>query len=186
MEKKVNYNKRFISFILAMLSGITAIASAVAALVINWGILVSNTGTLSSNIYNSLLNVYGYLNVTVNTSQVLQYAQNLATVESYLQQGLFVFIPLMIIAGAFMIVSAMFIKSKNKERERMGTIYTVIFSILTLIGFMVYLVLNPTAFIALFSYLGSGGSTAYLVYGLFMSYIILGVLSTIVKLTDKE
>ncbi len=171
-------NVKFLSFVFALVSGIAAIAGGLTALVGNWSVVTFDQGALNSLLQNT------------SNATLQSYLSILSQGAVSLQEALLLLVPLMVIAGTFMIISAFYLRSKNRERVRIGMIFTVIFSMFVFIGILVYLPFNTLAVAILFSYLGFNNTTvsasSIAVYALFLAYIILGILSPIVRLTEKE
>ncbi len=164
------------AFVSALISGIAALAAAIIAIASNWSVIVFN-----SRVFTGLLSQYANQTGNSTAQQIAYYILGVEAGAKSLQSALFVFTPLLIIGGAFMIVAAMHLRSKDHDKLVIGGIFSVVFSSLVFIGLMAYVPFNSLAVSVLFSYLGnysvSNGAFALSVFILFFVYFILGLMA---------
>ena len=160
----------------ALVSGVSAIVAAIIAIISNWSVVTFNSGALSS-----LLSQYTNQAGNSTAQQIAYYILGVEAGAKSLRSALFVFTPLLVIGGAFMIVAAIYLMSRSHDKLVLGGIFSVIFSSLVFIGLMVYVPFNSLAVSVLFSYLGnysvSNGGFALSVFILFFVYFIFGLLA---------
>jgi hypothetical protein len=167
-----------LSFVIALLSGIFALLSAVLLTISGWSIITLNSANAQSLISQYLSSSNSTLQ---QAAQELQYLLQITTLVG--QSLVYLFLPLLAIAGAFMILTAFYLRSKNKKRVIYGTALALVFSLFVFIGLVAYLPFSPATVSALFTYIGTfqGGNSGEIMaaYGLFMAYIVFGLAAAI-------
>ncbi len=162
-------------FITAVVSGIIAMLSGILTIVSNISILTFNSQSVLST-----LNSTGAVNST--TTAYLDLAFNGI---SSVKDGIIVLGPLLIIAGIFMVISAFYLKSKNKETRNFGVFLTFLFSVFALLGLLIYVPFNSLVVLILV-YLPLT-TLGQITYGLFIIYIVIGLLTgALALLKDKN
>ncbi len=178
-------SKKRVPFIFGFIGGIAAIISGIVALVGNWSIVTFNPSSLTA-LYNQLI----ANSSSTNSTNLANYISLLSQGAVSLRNALLLYVPLVVIAGAFMLLAAFYLKSGDKRNTKFGIIMMIIFSMFVFIGLMVYLPFNPIVISILDSYLGFNNGTnsavAIATYGLFLAYFVLGMLAAITKVFQTD
>lgn len=158
-------------FSLAIVSGLCAIAAVLLLIYVSFGALSFN----STSFENTMA---PYLNST--NSSVSSFVTFVEQINTLTADALYLFLPLLGISGAFMLITAFYLKSKNRKTVFNGVIFSIIFSLFVFVGVLVYLPFSPGTVGFLFAYLGSlQGAGLIAAYALFLTYVVLGLLCAV-------
>ncbi|MCL4400728.1 MAG: hypothetical protein M1348_01960 [Candidatus Parvarchaeota archaeon] len=155
-------------FVLSLLSGICALSAVVILTYVSWGALTFNAASFQSV-------VAPYLNSTNSTlSNFIGFVEQVNTLTA---DSLYLLLPLLGIAGAFMLLTAFYLKSKSAKTLTQGVLFSFVFSLFVFLGILFYLPFSPGTVGFLFAYLGSmNGAGLIAAYALFLAYVVLGML----------
>lgn len=174
--------ERKVIFSIALASGFAAVISVLLMMNAGWAFLTFNSNNFSSLSQQLLSNSSLLASANISASSLASFLNGELSLSLTVQQSLFVFLPLLAIAGAFMVITAFYLKSKNKKVASYGVAFAVIFSLLFFIGTLVYLPIAPSNVSVFFSYLGMfTGNVLEMVaaYVLLFAYVILGLLASV-------
>ncbi len=186
---------RLFLFWVAIASGASAIISGLLYLYSGWWTLGLTPASLTS--LEQTINSTYATNATLAQELLVLVSQGY-TAGITIRDGLFVLVPLLVIAGAFMILSAFYLKSRSKEMSFTGSVFCTIFSVVVILGLMVYFLISPLTISELFGYIGAFGlqnsslsssltqtggtynSSEFIeAFSLWLAYMLLGLLAAI-------
>lgn len=142
-----------------------------------------------------LLSIYSNFNVlTVSTSSLQQMlsAVNASTETqllitagvSALKQALFLILPLMAISMIFLFILAFrYLNSINREKRMIGAIFTIIITLIPILGLFIYLPISPLIVITDVSYIGVFNSVlTFSTYLSFILFLVFGIAAGIIEI----
>jgi uncharacterized membrane protein len=150
-----------------------------------WNFVTFNASAFSSTYLQPLSNSSFLVSQGINSTQATYLQEiysGLYSLSTVLQQSLLVFLPILAIVGAFMMLTAFYLRSKSRKTLSYGVIFAMVFSLLFFIGVLIYLPIAPSNVAVFFSYLGSFTGNALelgAAYVLLFAYVVLGLLASI-------
>ncbi len=175
---------RNVVFSLALASGVAAIIAVLLILNSGWSFVTFNSSTFATTVqqFNNQTYISQLGLNSTEAANAITVLEGESTLAVAIQQSLFVFLPLLTIAGAFMMVTAFYLRSRKRKVASYGVAFSIIFTLLFFVGLLIYLPIAPSNVSVFFSYLGlfTGAAVEMVAaYALILVYVILGALASI-------
>ncbi len=168
-----------ITFSLALIAGLCAVMAAVLILYASWSAVTFNSSSFYSQAQQILASTYG--NTSANYTQGITAASFLISLTVGVKNASLLFVPIVAIAGALLLLTAFYFRSRYKRTVLYGTIFAAVFSMAAFIAILSVVPISSDTVAVLFGYLGTYSGTNALVvalaFGLFLAYMVFGLLA---------
>ncbi len=169
------------TFSLAVIAGICAIVAAILILYVSWSAITFNSASFLSEAQRILVAEYG--NGTANYTSGVSAAAFIVSLTAAVKNAALLFIPLAAISGAMLLLTAFYFRSRHRKTVLYGTIFAIIFSMAAVVSILAVVPISSDTVATLFGFMGTySGTDAFLMalaFGLFMAYIVVGILTAI-------
>ncbi len=169
-----------VTFSLALTAGLSGLSAALLMLYTAWSSITFASSSFYTEAERILASTYG--NGSVNYTNGLQYVTGVINLTNGIKDGALLFVPLAAIAGALLVVTAFYFRSKRRKTVLYGCIFSAVFSMVGMASILAVVLLSPNTVANLFDYAvisSSTGGYAVPAFGLLLASMVLGLFALI-------